>query len=117
MKNLDINSLLGLSETELLTLIANDLEEGEHVLPSNMKALIRKSEIWVKNKSNELQNIICQNQNIKNLVRGDSSETDIIAALIDVIAPYVIGISPATLAVLLFKKGMKSYCSVYYESN
>lgn len=68
--------------------------------------------------TDNLQDAICSDQDIISAYRATTTHEDkvlLISAIVDCISGYITGISPATVAVLLFKQGIGGYCKDRWE--
>lgn len=107
-------ALLALSEEELLISLARELDKSFHVFPRSPSALIEMARLWLKEKRMEIQCAICTSEKVREHAL-DSDQLILAVAITDLIAGICIGVSPATVAVLLVKMQVKKYCKSYWQ--
>jgi hypothetical protein len=103
----EIKAKLLLRDDELLAEVGQSLGKG-----ATSTDAIRRGRQVVENLKRELKERVCFNSMIITCYRA--SETDavqLVAAIVDVIAEALHGIPPATVAVLLYRTGLATYCS------
>lgn len=111
MQKITINDLLGLEKEELFKLIGE--ETAKNAGPTDW--IERGKEIYL-NLRDKLREKICTSEKVYNAWHEKSVENKhlVIAAIIDCISGFVIGLTPATVAVLLYKDGLPEYCAVIW---
>lgn len=109
-----LKALLNLSEDELLIQIGEQL-----ALPSlgmagqSERKSIKQAKQWLSENSAKLKEQICNSHVVQIYLTNKKRYDDIslAAAILDLIVDIVIDITPATVAVLIIKKGIASLCS------
>ena len=106
-----IEDLLAMETADLLKLIGE--ESAKNAGPTDW--IERGREIYI-NLKEKLREKICTSEKIRNawMENKVQNKHTIISAIIDCISGFVIGITPATVAVLLYKDGLPEYCSVFW---
>lgn len=102
------------SEATLLASLAGDT--FKHASPSD---LVKRGAEIMLNLRTRLAPIICADSRIRNLHKAAKEEGTItvIVAVMDCIAGYITGISPLTVAVLIFRQGLDSLCCDKWKSD
>lgn len=112
----EIDSKLEMRESELYSLIAEDILKGSigmakpHV-SKDEKILLGKS--WFENKKHYFQDKICSDETIISLITEDNlkRKVNLISALLDLFAGLLISVSPITVAVLIVQEGIETFCN------
>mgnify|MGYP006302558421 FL=1 len=106
-----IDDLLAMETADLLKLIGE--ESAKNAGPTDW--IERGREIYL-NLKEKLRETICKSEKVRNAWLENQVENThiIISAIIDCISGFVIGITPATVAVLLYKDGLPEYCSAFW---
>ena len=99
-----------MSEKQLWVQIGRELTRGEdHALPLDPRELRDRAKSWFSGIEEELANRICTPAVRKFLDGGDTPA--LIAAIADLISAWCIGVSPITVAYLLMRKGLHTFCA------
>jgi hypothetical protein len=108
MTNDEIAYLLKKDPDQLFEMLG--MESGKFAAPTDLIA--RGKEIY-ENLKQKLRSVICDSETIYHnwLERPVDSKHFIISQLIDCISGYVVGVTPATVCVLLYKEGLPSFCA------
>lgn len=116
-KHEQISQLLELSTEELLVRIGEDIR-GKGASPSSKGQLVMLAKDWLTKKSKEIQEQVCTSDKVRTIANTDKTQGDVvmlISAIADLIASLKIGISPITVAVLIFREGLIQYCKTYWN--
>lgn len=107
----DIQELLTLSNDELYIKIGKELM-GEAALPTGSVNEKQFGESWYIRNKKKIQSNICPNERIIMICKSQKLDRDvnIIAAISDIVATFIIGVSPFSIAVLIYKEGIRSFC-------
>jgi len=104
-----IQYLLERSESELLQLIGSELDSTFHIRPSSRDSLIKEAKRWLSRKEQDIRKAICGSTRIRNHVHSDDNLV-LISAIADLLSSICTGVSPFTVSVLLYKRGVKEFC-------
>lgn len=113
MNRKTIEESLGLSDDELYLEIGMAMSR-KGILEKSRKELIEDAKGWLKMKHQSLQSSICGSSKIKALLDGPQdkqSDVETVAAVADLIAGIMLGISPIWPAVLIVRRGLRTFCS------
>jgi hypothetical protein len=120
MKENDIAKLLDDSEEQLyikLGIYLIQKEEGYIAVAEPPKSIsYNKGVTWFEQNRSDLQKQICQSDLIR-IYREDPSierKIFIITGIADLIAPFAGGIGAFTIAALILKEGLASFCKSYF---
>lgn len=111
MEKRNIDSLLASSEEELYRLLGNELWEAEKKLnafPPTKSQLIATAEKFLSKNWIKIQDLICKDNFIRKVDNNDT--VTMIFAISDLISSIVTGISPITVAVIIYKYGIERLC-------
>ncbi|MFK0276095.1 hypothetical protein ACIQUG_20610 [Ensifer sp. NPDC090286] len=117
--------MLELSEANITRLLEADREEllreigastGKFAGPTDLVA--RGREIY-ENIRSKLRDKICRSPTVFRIWSENQTETKhlVIAAITDCIAGFILGLSPATVAVLLYKDGLPDFCKAEWTAH
>ena len=100
-----------MTETDLLREIGCQLEAREaRLLPRPPGELVQFAREWFESKKSELAEVVCDSDAVRGL--PDSEQEHVIAAAIaDVIASLVVGVSPVMVAYLIMRYGLSRLCA------
>jgi hypothetical protein len=110
-----IQERLSLTEEELLAAIGGDLV-GPQALPLSPAELVERASRWLQVQRDRIETIICESETLQRFVIDDSDHYAIVIEITKLLAGLTLPVNPATLAVLLFKKGVKTLCAQRWES-
>lgn len=113
--SIEIESKLSSNEEDLLFEIGTSLS-GKSILPKDRSAILKIATAWLSKNADLLRSNICGNMKIAELTDdGGNPQQDVllVAAIADVIADLIVGVSPVTVAVLIAKRGLKTLCAEY----
>ncbi|MCP4605677.1 MAG: hypothetical protein GY847_35020 [Proteobacteria bacterium] len=82
---------------------------GSYVRQPSFTELIQIGQIWIESNITTLKEKICGNRKIRQLSR-EPDDLILAAAISDLIASVCIGVPPATVSVLLVKRGIEAIC-------
>jgi hypothetical protein len=105
---------LSLEEDELLAMLGADLV-GPQAMPLRPAELVDRARRWLAAQHGELQVQICSNNVVKQFATAKDDPLAIAVELAKLLAGLLLPVNPVTLAVLLAKKGLKSFCSAQWE--
>lgn len=105
---------LSMTEDELLALLGNDLA-GTQALPLRPSELAESGRRWLAAQREYLEENICSSESIRQFTLATTDNSTIAIELAKLLAGLLLPVNPVTLAVLLAKKGLKSFCSVKWE--
>lgn len=111
-----IQERLSLTEEELLGAIGGDLV-GPQALPLSPAELVERASRWLQVQQDRIETSICESETLQRFVIDDSDHYAIVTEIMNLLASLTLPVNPATLAVLLFKKGIKTLCAQRWESN
>lgn len=101
-----IRAKLLLSEDELLTEVGQSLGKG-----ATFTDTLKRGRQVVDNLRRELRTNVCSNATVIACYQATKSDdVALVAAILDAITGTLHGISPATIAVLLYRTGLPKYC-------
>lgn len=116
----EINELLLLDIDELLFQLGEEVSPTLGLLDSDKKhKMINSAKKWLDDNRNKIQKAICGSYTLHYYLNDTEKYERVItvASIVDLISSIKLNISPVVVAVLVFKEGIKSYCSDYkYES-
>lgn len=111
-----IQERLSLTEEELLGAIGGDLV-GPQALPLSPAEFVERASRWLQVQQDRIETSICESETLQRFVIDDSDHYAIVTEIMNLLASLTLPVNPATLAVLLFKKGIKTLCAQRWESN
>jgi hypothetical protein len=77
---------------------------------------VRRGIALYKNIKNKIQPSICTNDTIKQHFNDDHEKVVLISSVADLVSGLFFEISPITVAVLLVKEGLNSYCAEFWTT-
>jgi hypothetical protein len=96
------------TEAELFLDIGSELSAGETYLrPPSLGELTTKGRVWFQMHVDELRLSVCRDEVLASL---NSDEAILVSSVADLISGVCVGVSPATVALLIAKRGLKSFC-------
>ena len=107
-----IELLFELSKEDLYLSIGEQLQSTS-IMPSPKYQLIKMAKNWIKSNKKEFAEILCKDKNIQSLMDNSHRLYDkilLVSAMSDLLTSTIIGVSPLTVCVLLFKEGIESLC-------
>jgi hypothetical protein len=85
--------------------------------PPKLGDLIARAQQWLADQHQTIATIICQDTSLRELVESKPSAREKIVLIIgNVLAAHFVGIPIATLAEILFRSGVSSYCASTWHS-
>jgi hypothetical protein len=103
------------SEDELLAELGAELV-GRQALPLQPAELADRGRRWLSAQREYLQDLVCNNQQMKDFAIAESDEVNIAIEVAKLVASAVLPVNPIPLAVLLAKKGLKSFCATNWST-
>lgn len=81
-------------------------------MPLSYNRLVELSNNWINEQRKNLASYICSDQEVRSLSGSPSTERRIMlaSAIADLISSILVGISPITVAVLIVKEGIETFC-------
>lgn len=110
-------TLLELSEDQLLARIgesAKAQDTASHLRPLDSIAAGRR---WLRAQQGQIADRVCTSPRVRSLVQDHAQDLVLIAAIADLISTCCSGIPPSTVAVLLYKRGLTTLCSTYWNNS
>jgi hypothetical protein len=109
MSSLDeAKRLLSKNEDELLADLGSDLL-GRGATPPSIDVRLKAARGWLKDNAARIKGIVCTKR-VQKLVQEDAGPTEVCVALGDLLLDQFAGIAPLSLAALVVKIGVRSYC-------
>ncbi len=110
-KEKEIIKFIALDERVLISMLGDYETKGASPVDQYRKGL----EV-LKNLKGDIHTQICMNSALRELHTkyAESKPILVVSALIDLIAPLVVGVTPALIAVILFKEGLPVFCEAYW---
>lgn len=106
----NINELKLLTEDEIFLRIGKEVLKDEKSFKLfTSKQIIIKAKVWFEMNLTIFQERICANKAIRDIYE-QHDVVNLSTAIIDLIAGALTGIAPATVAYLLYKRGIKIMC-------
>jgi hypothetical protein len=105
---------LSLTEDDLLALLGSELA-GPQALPLRPAELIERGKRWFAAKRVLLEAQVCSSGTVKAFALTTNDNSAIAVELAKLLAGLVLPVNPVTLAVLLVKKGLKTFCATRWE--
>lgn len=103
-----------MSEDELLEDLGRELAASDlEALPKSLAALRLRAEVWLTEQRDDFQSQICNSERIRWM--AEHKEAGLVTAIADLIAALCIGVSPITVAYLLTRRGITSFCSSFWD--
>jgi len=99
-----------LNEDDLLVQLGTDLV-GPGAMPLKPSELADRARRWLLAQQEFLEAHICTNESIKQFALATTDDSAIAVELAKLLAGLLLPVNPVTLAVLLIKRGLKSFCS------
>jgi hypothetical protein len=109
-------ALLDLPEDEILALIGADLA-GPQALPLRPAEQVERARRWLTAQRDYLEEQICSNDGIKQFVFQTTDNVAIATELGNLLAGLLLPVNPVPLAVLLAKRGLKTFCSARWSGH
>jgi hypothetical protein len=106
----EMRKLLGSSEEYLLQNLGQDLM-GPQAFPMPVRELVEGAERWLGAQTSYLQTHICNKNVLRKAVTESDDSVSIVIELVNLLTSLVLPVNPITLAVLLTKRGLKSFCA------
>lgn len=106
---------LSMTEDDLLKLLGSDLV-GPQALPLRPTELAERGKRWLTAQRENLETQICSSESMRHFALGTTDSSAIAVELAKLLAGLLLPVNPVTLAVLIVKKGLKSFCSTYWGS-
>ena len=103
------------AEQELLVQLGSDLA-GSQALPMSSAELAERGKRWLVAQHAFLEAQICSSPTIKEFTLNTSDSSAIAVELAKLLAGLLLPVNPATLAVLLVRKGLKTFCATRWGS-
>ena len=112
MENIELLKLVSQEEDSLFEMIGASLSQEEiGLLPKSRKSLIRIGKNWWENNKVKILSLICKNRASLRLDEAfNKDEVQLILAIADLIAGFIIGVSPFVVASLVIKLGIDRIC-------
>ena len=111
----NINRLEQMTEQELWVQIGRELtREEEHALPLDARDLRDRAKAWFSANKKALEDRICI-PDVRKVFDGGDTPT-LITAIADLISACCTGVSPVTVAYLLVRKGLNTFCANRWKS-
>jgi hypothetical protein len=102
----EIRAKLLLPDDDLLAEIGQSLGKG-----ATFTDAIKRGRQVLENLKHELRTKVCSNSKVVACYKGSKKDNvQMVAAIIDAIAGALHGIPPATIAILLYRTGLTTYC-------
>lgn len=109
----EIDTLLLKKQDDLLYMIGQELFENEksnrRAFPPNRAEIIERASRYFNSKYSEIKSVLCTPES-RDKIANSKNETTVVAAISDLIASIVIGVSPITVAVLVILYGVDKIC-------
>jgi len=106
---------LAMSEDELLLQLGTDLA-GTQALPLLPGELVDRARRWLAAQREYLEAQVCSSESIRQFTLATADNSAIAVELAKLLAGLLLPVNPVTLAVLLVKKGLKTFCATIWES-
>jgi len=109
----NIESLLTASYDDLLTRLGQELV-GTGVRPQPRETLIEHAKQYLSTQADELRQAVCSNdavQEVLSIPQSADRQLQLVTAVSDVLATILIGIPPFTIAVLIVRVGLDTFCA------
>lgn len=112
----EIKKLLKLDKNELYARLGHELIGPNNIL-TNIKENEKLGESWFIRNKEKLKSKVCNNQVVLSAfkLKQNQTELQIALAILDLISNLIIGVSPVTVAVLIVKEGLNSFCKKEWE--
>ena len=105
---------LSMTEDDLLALLGTDLA-GPQALPLRPSELVERGRRWLVAQHEYLEAQVCSCESIKQFTLATTDNTAIAVELARLLVGLVLPVNPVTLAVLLAKKGLKTFCATRWR--
>jgi hypothetical protein len=112
----EIRTAFSLGESELLQSLGEQVT-GLQAFPLQPEELAERGARWLKAKTTYLQECICSAPQVRSFATNDKDK-DVVAVAIEVaklLAGLVLPVNPVTLAVLIVKGGLKTFCDAKWK--
>ncbi len=107
-------ALENLTDDELYLILGNEvLQADEHFKVLSPKQIIEKAKVWFQLNLPKFQQSVCSSTAIRALYEKQENAT-IVAGTVDLIAGALTGIAPASVAYLLYRKGIYVLCQTHW---
>lgn len=103
------------SEEELLAELGAALV-GRQALPLQPAELADRARRWLSAQREYLQDVVCNNSQMREFATASNDEVNIAIEVAKLIASAALPVNPVPLAVLLAKKGLKSFCATNWST-
>jgi len=111
-----IIDLMNMSQEELLIKLGVELN-GDSFFSVNNKELRKIAKNWLYRQHIGMSESLCSDSRISSLhqvMNEKNSKIQLVAAVADLISPFVIGFPPWTVSVLLVREGIDTLCKEYW---
>jgi hypothetical protein len=100
--------LIGKSEVDLLADLGGDLL-GRGAVPASIEVKIKAARGWITENEGRIKNCVCTKR-VQKRVEADAGEIEIFVAIGDLLLEQFAHVAPLSLAALIVKAGIHSYC-------
>jgi hypothetical protein len=107
---------MNLPDDEILALLGADLV-GPQALPLRTAELTERGRRWFAAQRDYLEGEICSNEAIKRFVSETTDNSAIAEELAKLLFDLVLPVNPVPLAVLVARRGIKTFCSTRWSQN
>lgn len=106
----EIGALLSLEEEDLFEMLGRHVDaEKRHMVPLSRKKAIEYGHWWFESRIDRMRDLVCGSTKIQQLANFKEGQV-LLLAIADLVAGVCTGVSPATVATLLLRKGIKELC-------
>jgi hypothetical protein len=112
----EVNSLLQLENEDLYFIIGEDLIGiTTGLLKPPREELIKRAKEWFEKNRRPIQDKICRSKTLQYYLFENNKYDKLItiSSLFDLILSMKLNISPIVVSILVFREGIKSFCSDY----
>jgi len=122
MNKIELDRLSELTEESLLVEIGTAIFKQKPprigAKPPNKKSLIEIAKQWIESKNKEISEVICKNEQLKELVNSEPSFREKVITLIaDGLTSYFIFVPCGSVAELIYRSGIKDYCENIWKND
>lgn len=121
IEDLEIDRLRDLSDEALLAEIGRDIARQEKggvlARPPSFRQLTRIAKDWLEYRNEQIRLAVCRDQNLRTLAQSEGSTREQIFKIVaDVLGGLAFYVPIGTVAEILVRRGLPSYCDTIWKS-
>lgn len=114
--NQEIKTELTKNLDDLYIELGHSLYDEQNILPPSSQKLIKLAKEYLNEKNNEICEKLKNNKKLSDALENNADEATLISIIIDTLLALNTLFPPLTLAVLIYKIGLKNFCNKNKEN-